>query len=85
MDPQRRQTQSIERHRHGVPGRRHGYPRGLGRVSFQAWVSGVDFQAPSMLRVQLDTADIADNKIYGWEGRTMDDDTTAARHARSGP
>ena len=30
MDPQGRQTQSSERHRHGVQGRRHGYPRNLG-------------------------------------------------------
>ena len=31
MDPQRGPTQSSERHRHGVQGHRHGYPRGLGR------------------------------------------------------
>ena len=56
MDPQRRPKQSIERHRHGVQGLRHGYPMGLGRVCSEVVVSDVVFHAPSMLRVQYDTA-----------------------------
>ena len=33
MDPQRRPTQSVQRHRHGVQGRSHGYPWGLGDIA----------------------------------------------------
>ena len=46
---------SIERHRHDVQGRRHGYPKGLGSVCSEVDCSDVVFQAPSKLRVQLDT------------------------------
>ena len=64
MDPQRRPTQSIERHRHGVQGR---HPRGLCRVCSEVEFPDVVFQAPSI--------DIADNKTDKWAGRTMDDYT----------
>ena len=48
---------------------------------FLAWTS----KHHPCFACNLTLQDIADNKISGWEGRTMDDDTTAARHARSGP
>ena len=75
MDPQRRPTQRIDRHRHGVQGSRHGNTTGLGRVCSEVGVSDVVFQNTSVLRVQLDTAGHRRQQDRGWVGRTMGDYT----------